>query len=89
VPLEVGAPRGLGLACREGACRVAITLELEGRGELHGFEWKPGAHPAPVKLSGLGGPAAAAVAPIVKDDLVYVADLRDGQGLVRRLSIEW
>jgi hypothetical protein len=89
VPLEAGAPRGLGLACREARCRVAITLEVEGRGELHGFEWKPGSRPAPLKLSGLGGPAAAAVAPIVRDEFVYVADLRDGQGLVRRLGVEW
>jgi hypothetical protein len=37
----------------------------------------------------LGGPAAAGVAPVVRDDFVYVADLRDGQGLVRRLGIEW
>ncbi len=77
-------------ACRrESVCRVAITLEVEGRGELHGFEWKPERIPRRSKLSALGAPAAAVVAPIVKDDFVYVADLRDGQGLVRRLGVEW
>jgi hypothetical protein len=89
VPLDAGAPRGLGLSCREGQCRVAVTLEVEGRGELHGFEWKPGSQRKLLKLIGLGGPAAAAVAPIIRDDAVYVADLRDGQGLVRRLGVEW
>jgi hypothetical protein len=89
VPLEAGAPRGLGLSCREGMCRVAVTLEVEGRGELHGLEWKPGSQRKLLKLIGLGGPGAAAVAPIVRDDFVYVADLRDGQGLVRRLGVEW
>ena len=89
VPLAVGAPRGLGLSCRQGVCRVAVTFEVEGRGELHGFEWKPGLHPTPLKLTSLGGPSAASVAPIVTDDSVYVADLRDGRGLVRRLGVEW
>jgi hypothetical protein len=89
VPFETGAPRGLGLACRATSCRVAVTLEVEGRAELHGFEWTPAAQPRATKLTGLGGPAAAGVAPVVRDDFIYVADLRDGQGLVRRLGIEW
>lgn len=89
VPLEAGAPRALGLACNATSCRVAVTLEVEGRAELHGFEWKPASQPQPTKLTGLGAPAAAGVAPIVKDDFIYVADVRDGQGLVRRLGVEW
>lgn len=89
VPLDAAAPRGLGLACNATSCRVAVTLEIEGRAELHGFEWKPALQPRATKLTGLGGPAAAGVAPVVRDDFVYVADLRDGQGLVRRLGIEW
>jgi hypothetical protein len=89
VKLEAGAPRGLGLACQDGVCHVAVTMEVEGRGELHGFDWKPGLEPRPTKLASLGGPGAAAVAPLVRDGLVYVADLRDGRGLVRRLGVEW
>jgi hypothetical protein len=69
---------------------LVVTLESEGRGELYGFEWKPGSNePRLNRLTGLGGPGAAAVAPLVRGNLVYVADLRDGQGLVRRLGIEW
>lgn len=90
VPIEAGAVRALGLECRGAVCRVVVTVEAEGRGELHGFEWKPGSNePRIARLTGLGGPGAAAVAPLVRGNLVYVADLRDGQGLVRRLGIEW
>jgi hypothetical protein len=90
VPLEAGAPRALGLECRGVTCRVVVTVESEGRAELYGFEWKPGANePRLSRLMGLGGPGAAAVAPLVRGNRVYVADLRDGQGLVRRLGIEW
>jgi hypothetical protein len=90
VPIEAGAPRSLGLECRPGVCRVVVTLEAEGRGELYGFEWKPAAIETRVsRLTGLGGPGAAAVTPLLRGNLVYVADLRDGQGLVRRLGIEW
>jgi hypothetical protein len=89
VPIKAGVPRGLGLSCQDAGCRVVVTVEAEGRGELHGFEWRPGMEPHVAKLSSLAGPSAVAVAPLVRDDFVYVADLRDGQGLVRRLGIEW
>jgi hypothetical protein len=79
----------LGLACKDVSCRFAVTVENDGRGELYGFEWRPSAQSHPAKLSGLGAPGAAAVAPLVRGDLIYVADLRDGQGLVRRLGVEW
>ena len=73
--------------------KVKVQHETEvfadGRGELHGFEWRPSAEPHVTRLSGLGGPSAVAVAPLVQGNLVYVADLRDGQGMVRRLGIEW
>jgi len=88
VPIE-GAPRGLGLACKDQSCRLAVTVEVDGRGELYGFEWRPSAVSRPIRLSGLGAPGAAAVAPLVRGNLIYVADLRDGQGLVRRLGVEW
>jgi hypothetical protein len=91
VPIEMGAPRALGVACDAGTCRFAVTVEREGAGELYGFSWKPGSAtaPHPIKLMGLGAPAAAVVAPIVRGDFIYAADLRDGRGLVRRLGIEW
>lgn len=89
VPIEAGAPRGLGLECQEVSCRVVVTVEAEGRGEIHGFEWRPSSQPHVTRLSGLGAPSAAIVAPLVRGDFVYVADLRDGQGLVRRLGVEW
>jgi hypothetical protein len=89
VKLEAGAPRGLGLACREGVCHVVVTMEVDGRGELYGFDWKPSFEPHPTKLAALGSPGPAAVAPLVRDGFVYVADLRDGRGLVRRLGVEW
>jgi hypothetical protein len=89
VPITAGVPRGLGIACQDVSCRVAVTLEADGRGELHGFEWRPSTESHVTKLSSLGGPSAVAVAPLVLGDLIYVADLRDGQGLVRRLGIDW
>ena len=89
VPISAGAPRGLGVACQDMSCRVVVTVEAEGRGELYGFEWRPSSESRVTRLSGLGGPSAVAVAPLVRDNFVYVADLRDGQGLVRRLGIEW
>lgn len=89
VPLEAGAARGLGLECRDAGCRVLASVESEGRGELYGFEWRPSSTPRPVRLLGLGSPSAAAVAPVLRGNVAYVADSRDGQGLVRRLGIEW
>ena len=89
VPIKAGVPRGLGLSCQESDCRVVVTVEADGRGELHGFEWRPSMEAHVTKLSSLGSPSAVAVAPLVRDNFVYVADLRDGQGLVRRLGIEW
>lgn len=89
VPINAGVPRGLGIACHEVSCHVVVTVEADGRGELHGFEWRPSAESQVTRLSGLGGASAVAVAPLVRGNLVYVADLRDGQGLVRRLGIEW
>jgi hypothetical protein len=88
--VEAGAPRGLGIDCQGDVCRVVVTLEHEGRAELYGCEWKPSVGNARlVRLSGLGAPAAAAVAPLVRGNLVYVADVRDGKGLLRRLGLEW
>jgi hypothetical protein len=89
VPIEAGAPRGLGISCQDVSCRLAVTVEAEGRGELYGFEWRPSAASRVARLSALGSPGAAAVAPLARGNLVYVADQRDGQGLVRRLGIEW
>lgn len=89
VPLEMGAPRAMGFECGASSCRVAVTIEAEGHGELYGFEWKPGATPRVSKLGALGAPAAAGVAPLVRGDRIYVADLRDGRGLLRRLGVEW
>ncbi|MDF3065466.1 MAG: uncharacterized protein K0R38_1067 [Polyangiaceae bacterium] len=89
VPLEAGAVRGLGLECRDVSCHVLVSVESEGRGELYGFEWRPSATARPVRLLGLGSPMAAVVAPALRGNVAYVADVRDGQGLVRRLGIEW
>jgi len=89
VPIEAGAPRGLGLACKDVSCRLAVTVEAEGRGELYGFEWRPSAESHPIRLSGLGSPGAAAIGPLLRGDSIYVADAHDGQGLVRRLGVEW
>ncbi len=89
VPVEAGAPRGLGIACQDVSCHLVVTVEAEGRGELYGFEWRPSSDSHITRLSGLGAPSAAGVAPLVRGNLVYVADQRDGQGLVRRLGIEW
>jgi len=68
---------------------VVVTLESEGRGEIYGFEWRPSGSAHPVRLSALGAPGAAAVAPLVRGNAVYMGDERDGQGLVRRLTLEW
>jgi hypothetical protein len=89
VPLEAGAPRGLGLDCRDTSCRVAVSVEVEGQGELFGFEWRPAIAPRAKRLVGLGAPAAAAVAPVLRGESIYVADVREGRGLVRRLGVEW
>lgn len=89
VPIDAGVPRGLGFECQAVSCRVAVSVEAEGRGELYGFEWRPSAEAHPTRLSSLGSPSAASVAPLLRGNLVYVADQRDGQGLVRRLGIEW
>jgi hypothetical protein len=89
VPVTGGAARGLALDCQDVSCRVLVGVESEGRGELHGFEWRPSGAGQPVRLLGLGSPMAAAVAPILRGNVAYVADVRDGQGLVRRLGIEW
>jgi hypothetical protein len=89
IPIAAGAPRGLGIACGDVSCRVAVTVEVEGRGELQGFEWRPSTESRVSRLAGLNGPSSVAVAPLVRGNVVYVADSRDGQGLVRRLGIEW
>lgn len=89
VPLAAGTPRALGITCADVSCRVVVTVESEGHGELYGFEWRPSGTAHPVRLSGLGAPGAAAVAPLLRGNAVYVADERDGQGLVRRLTLEW
>jgi hypothetical protein len=89
VPINGGVPRGLGISCQDVSCRVVVTVEADGRGELHGFEWRPSSDSHVTKLSSLGGPSAVAVPPLVLGNFVYVADLRDGQGLVRRLGIDW
>lgn len=89
VPINGGVPRGLGISCQDVSCRVVVTVEADGRGELQGFEWRPSTDSQVTKLSRLGGPSAVAVAPLVQGNFVYVADLRDGQGLVRRLGIDW
>lgn len=89
VTIEAGAPRSLGLACQSVTCRVVVGVEAEGRGELYGFEWRPSQESKPTRLLGLGSPAAAAVAPVLQGTVAYVADARDGQGLVRRLAIDW
>lgn len=89
VPIEAGAPRGLGIDCGDVSCKLVVTVEAEGRAELYGFEWRPSSQGRPSRLATLGEPSAAGVAPIVRGNLVYVADGRDGRGLVRRLRVDW
>lgn len=90
VPIAGAAPRALGLECGADECRVAVVAEADGRGELYGFAWRPGAAQPPVtRLMGLAAPSAASVAPLLRGNWLYVADQRDGQGLVRRLELEW
>jgi hypothetical protein len=89
VPIRDGVPRGLGIACQDVSCHVVVTVENDGRGELYGFDWRPSMDSRVTRLSSLAGPSAVAVAPLVIGNFAYVADLRDGQGLVRRLGIEW
>ena len=89
VPVEAGAPRALGIDCGDVSCHVVVNLETEGRGEAHAFDWRPSAESKPMRLIGLGSPAAATAPPILRGNFVYVVDARDGQGLVRRLGVEW
>jgi len=89
IPLEAGTPRALGIACAETSCRLAVTVEAEGRAELQAFEWRPSSAGRPRRLWGFAAPTAAAVAPLVRGNLIYVADERDGRGLVRRLAVDW
>jgi hypothetical protein len=89
VPIEAGAPRGLGIDCGDVSCKLVVTVEAEGRAELYGFEWRPSSTAQASRLAILGEPSAAGVAPIVRGGLVYVADGRDGRGLVRRLRVDW
>jgi hypothetical protein len=89
VPLEAGAPRGLGLACGDVSCRLVASVETEGQGALFGFEWRPAMTSRAKRLLGLGSAVATAVSPILRGNTVYVADARDGHGLVRRLTIDW
>jgi hypothetical protein len=84
-----GAARGLSLDCNDVSCRALVGVETEGRGELFGFEWRPSSVAQPRRVLALGAPMAAAVSPILRGNVAYVADTRDGQGLVRRLSLEW
>ncbi len=88
VPIEQGSPLGLGLECGPSACRVAVSVDADGGGEIRGFEWRPEATaPEARRIAGLGAPSN--VSPVVRGNFVYVADLRDGRGLLRRLGVEW
>jgi len=88
VPIESGAPLGLGLDCGGSSCRIAVSVEGDAGGEILGFEWRPEASNLVARrIAGLGAPSN--VSPVVRGSFVYVADLRDGKGLVRRLGVEW
>ena len=88
VPIEHGLPLGLGMDCAETSCRVLVSLDADGAGELWGFEWrKDSTNLTARRITGLGAPSN--VAPVVRGNAAYVADRREGAGLLRKLGLEW
>ncbi|HEY2406974.1 MAG TPA: hypothetical protein VGI10_13280 [Polyangiaceae bacterium] len=87
VPLE-GAPLALGLDCGDTACHVAAVLDVSSRAELWAVSFAQGKASAPAHLLTLGG-APTGVAPVVRDQRVYVAETREGHGYLRRLLVDW
>jgi hypothetical protein len=89
VPIESGVPRSLGLDCDAQACRVVVTVDAHGRGELLGFEWRRERDPSLVRLTSLRSAGGAEVAPVLRGQYVFAADVSEGQGIVRRLGVAW
>lgn len=90
VPVDDGMPTALAVDCEASSCRVLVNVDLGGPTELRAFVIERGKASRLVRLTSLGGPSAAAVAPLLTGDTAYYADLNaERRGLLRRARIEW
>jgi len=65
-------------------------VETSGNAEFHGFTWSPEDSPKIVRVLRLMGRPTDVVAPDISGDVMLFADAtRDGEGRVRKATLEW
>jgi hypothetical protein len=85
-----GAATSVALSCESDRCRVVMSVDVGGKGELHTFVWQPGVEPKVSRLLGLAGPSNQSVAPaLLGTALLYADQSSTKRGRVRRLLVEW
>lgn len=84
------APTSVALECGATECHVMMLVETSGNAEFHGFTWSPEDSPKIVRVLRLMGRPTDVVAPDISGDVMLFADAtRDGEGRVRKATIEW
>ncbi len=86
--LPAGIPVTLGLDCNAQSCHAIVALDANARGELYAVSFEGGAATTPVRIRASTS-APSSVAPVVRGDAVYLADVQQGVGHVRRLRMDW
>ena len=88
VTLGAVTPLTLGLDCSEQTCHALVSADNNAKGELYALTFRNGKASLAVRIrSETGTPSS--VAPIIRGRELYVADVQQGRGHLRRLLVDW
>lgn len=83
-----GTPITLGLDCIDQVCHAVVAVDEDAHGALYAITVKGGRTSNAVRIRSSNN-APSSVAPVVHGTEVYVSDVAQGLGRLRRLQIEW
>jgi hypothetical protein len=83
-----GTPITLGLDCVELVCHAVVAVDEDAHGALYAITVQGGRTSNAVRIRSSNNPPSS-VAPLVHGTEVYVSDVAQGLGRLRRLQLEW
>jgi hypothetical protein len=88
VSVGAGTPITLGLDCVEQVCHAIVAVDEDAHGGLYAITVKGGRTSNAVRIRSSNNPPSS-VAPVVHGNEVYISDIAQGLGRLRRLQLEW
>ena len=88
VKLQLTGPITLGLDCARQVCHAVVAVDEDGHGALYAITVQGGRTSNAVRIRSSNHPPSS-VAPVVHGNELYISDVAQGLGRLRRLQLEW